>query len=137
MAKNKAQELVDRFNNLVVAAGGGDDPEMSRMPLTPGDVITLTGETTMQKSTSPGIPDWLAFDTKEGYPIGFRQLFRRGNGLIFPENVKTIKEAAKALIDKICTFDDGLRLQLKDIRKVESSSRRGKNTYYIFEEYTI
>lgn len=115
----------------------GWDDEMSRVPLSKGETITLTGQTELQKSTTPGIPDWLAFVTEEGYPIGLRQLFRRGNGLKYPANVKTPREAALALLDKIAAFDNGLKLQLKDVRKVESSSRDGKNTYYIFEEYEI
>lgn len=140
MAKNA--EEIKAMKDKVVAfmdanQNAGWDTDMGRIPLNEGDTITLTGETEMQKSTSPGVPDWLAFVTKEGYPVGLRQLFRRGNGLKFPENVKTPKEAANALIDKICTFENGLQLQLKEVRKVESSARKGKNTYYIFESYEI
>lgn len=140
MAKNA--EEIKALKDKVVAfmdanQNAGWDTDMGRIPLNEGDTITLTGETTLQKSTTAGVPDWLAFDTKEGYPIGLRQLFRRGNGLTFPENVKTPKDAASALIDKICTFENGLQLSLKEVRKVESSSRKGKNTYYIFESYTV
>ena len=140
MAKN-AQEI-QAAKDAVVAfmdknQGAGWDSEMSRIPLNEGDTVTLTGDVELQKSTSAGVPDWLAFMTAEGYPIGLRQLFRRGNGLKFPENVKTPKEAAAALLDKIGTTDNGLALQLREVRKVESSTRKGKNTYYIFTDYEI
>lgn len=141
MAKNAEEikamkDAIFAFMDLNQNAGW--DSEMGRIPLNDGDVITLTGEVEMQKSTSPGVPDWLAFITKEGYPIGLRQLFRRGNGLRFSENVKTPKEAANALIDKISTFEDGFPLQIKEIRKIESSTRKnGKNTYYIFQDVEI
>ena len=140
MAKN-AQEIKAAKDTVVAFMdqnqGAGWDSEMSRIPLNEGDTITLTGDVELQKSTSPGVPDWMAFMTAEGYPIGLRQLFRRGNGLKFPENVKTPKEAAAALLDKIGTTDNGLALQLKEVRKVESSTRKGKNTYYIFTDYEI
>lgn len=140
MAKN-AQEI-QAAKDAVTAfmdknQGAGWDSEMSRIPLNEGDTVTLTGDVELQKSTSAGVPDWLAFMTAEGYPIGLRQLFRRGNGLKFPENVKTPKEAAAALLDKIGTTDNGLALQLREVRKVESSTRKGKNTYYIFTDYEI
>ena len=140
MAKN-AQEIKAAKDTVVAFMeqnqGAGWDSEMSRIPLNEGDTITLTGDVELQKSTSPGVPDWMAFMTAEGYPIGLRQLFRRGNGLKFPENVKTPKEAAVALLDKIGTTDNGLALQLREVRKVESSTRKGKNTYYIFTDYEI
>ena len=140
MAKN-AQEI-QAAKDAVTAfmdknQGAGWDSEMSRIPLNEGDTVTLTGDVQLQKSTPAGVPDWLAFMTAEGYPIGLRQLFRRGNGLKFPENVKTPKEAAAALLDKIGTTDNGLALQLREVRKVESSTRKGKNTYYIFTDYEI
>ena len=140
MAKN-AQEI-KAAKDAVVAfmdknQGAGWDSEMSRIPLNEGDTVTLTGDVELQKSTSAGVPDWLAFMTAEGYPIGLRQLFRRGNGLKFPENVKTPKEAAAALLDKIGATENGLALQLREVRKVESSTRKGKNTYYIFTDYEI
>ena len=140
MAKN-AQEI-QAAKDAVTAfmdknQGAGWDSEMSRIPLNEGDTVTLTGDVELQKSTSAGVPDWLAFMTAEGYPIGLRQLFRRGNGLKFPENVKTPKEAAAALLDKIGATENGLALQLREVRKVESSTRKGKNTYYIFEDYEI
>lgn len=140
MAKN-AQEI-QAAKDAVTAfmdknQGAGWDSEMSRIPLNEGDTVTLTGDVELQKSTSAGVPDWLAFMTAEGYPIGLRQLFRRGNGLKFPENVKTPKEAAAALLDKIGTTENGLALQLREVRKVESSTRKGKNTYYIFTDYEI
>ena len=140
MAKN-AQEI-QAAKDAVTAfmdknQGAGWDSEMSRIPLNEGDTVTLTGDVELQKSTSAGVPDWLAFMTAEGYPIGLRQLFRRGNGLKFPENVKTPKEAAAALLDKIGATDNGLALQLREVRKVESSTRKGKNTYYIFTDYEI
>lgn len=138
MAKNV--EEIKAMKDKVIAfmdanQNAGWDADMGRIPLNEGDTITLTGETELQKSTSPGVPDWLAFVTIEGYPIGLRQLFRRGNGLKFPENVKTPKEAVNVLIDKCCEMENGLTLRLKEIRKVESSIRRGKNTYYIFEPF--
>ena len=140
MAKN-AQEIQAAKDTVVAFMdknqGAGWDSEMSRIPLNEGDTITLTGDVELQKSTSAGVPDWLAFMTAEGYPIGLRQLFRRGNGLKFPANVKTPKEAAAALLDKIGTTESGLALQLKEVRKVESSTRKGKNTYYIFTDYEI
>lgn len=140
MAKNA--EAIKAAKDAVIAfmdknQGAGWDSEMSRIPLNEGDIVTFTGDVEMQKSTSAGVPDWLAFMTKEGYPIGLRQLFRRGNGLKFPENVKTPKEAAEVLLDKIGQMDDGLPLSIKEIRKVESSTRKGKNTYYIFNDYEI
>ena len=140
MAKN-AQEI-QAAKDAVTAfmdknQGAGWDSEMSRIPLNEGDTITLTGDVELQKSTSPGVPDWMAFMTAEGYPIGLRQLFRRGNGLRFQENVKTPKEAVEALLDKIGTTENGLALQLREVRKVESSTRKGKNTYYIFTDYEI
>ena len=140
MAKNDQE--IKAAKDTVVAfmdqnQGAGWDSEMSRIPLNEGDTITLTGDVELQKSTSPGVPDWMAFMTAEGYPIGLRQLFRRGNGLKFPENVKTPKEAAEALLDKIGTTENGLALQLREVRKVESSTRKGKNTYYIFADYEI
>lgn len=138
MAKNveEVKALIKAVTDFMdTNQGAGWDSNMSRIPLTDGDTITLTGETEMQKSTSAGVPDWLAFVTKEGYPIGLRQLLRCGNGLKFPDNIKTPKEAAEALITKVCQFDNGLQLKLKEVRKVESSTRKGKNTYYIFEEY--
>ena len=140
MAKN-AQEIKAAKDTVVAFMdqnqGAGWDSEMSRIPLNEGDTITLTGDVELQKSTSPGVPDWMAFMTAEGYPIGLRQLFRRGNGLKFPETVKTPKEAAEALLDKIGTTENGLALQLREVRKVESSTRKGKNTYYIFSDYEI
>ena len=140
MAKN-AQEIQAAKDTVVAFMdknqGAGWDSEMSRIPLNEGDTITLTGDVELQKSTSAGVPDWLAFMTAEGYPIGLRQLFRRGNGLKFPANVKTPKEAAAALLDKIGTTENGLALQLREVRKVESSTRKGKNTYYIFTDYEI
>lgn len=140
MAKN-AQEIQAAKETVVAFMdknqGAGWDSEMSRIPLNEGDIITLTGDVELQKSTSAGVPDWLAFMTAEGYPIGLRQLFRRGNGLKFPENVKTPKEAAAALLDKIGATENGLALQLKEVRKVESSTRKGKNTYYIFTDYEL
>lgn len=140
MAKN-AQEI-QAAKDAVTAfmdknQGAGWDSEMSRIPLNEGDTVTLTGDVELQKSTSAGVPDWLAFMTAEGYPIGLRQLFRRGNGLKFPDNVKTPKEAAAALLDKIGGTEHGLALQLREVRKVESSTRKGKNTYYIFTDYEI
>lgn len=128
--KNKVKAAMDKNT----ARWSGD---MSNIPLFDGDVITLTGDTTVVKSTTPGVPDWDAFVTKQGYPISYSQLFRRGNGLKFPDNVKTPMEAADAFIDKICEVDDGLTLQLKTVRKMESSTRKNKNTYYIFEDMEI
>lgn len=140
MAKNaqEIQALKDKIKAFMKEnPNAGWDSDMGRIPLNDGNTITLILNADKQKSPSAGIPDWMAFETKEGYPIGLRQLFRRGNGLIFPANVKTPAEAADALIDKIGALDDGLQLQLKEVRKVESSSRKGKNTYYIFEETQI
>lgn len=138
MAKN-AQEIQAAKNTVTAFMdanqGAGWNSDMSRIPLNKGDVVTLTGDVELQHSTSAGVPDWLAFMSAEGYPIGMRQLFRRGNGLIFPDNVKTPKEAANALLDKIGQTENGLALKLKEVRKVESSTRDGKNTYYIFEDY--
>ena len=140
MAKNakeieKAKSIVTEFMNANVS--GGWDSDMSRIPLNNGDIITLTGDVELQKSTTAGVPDWLAFNTKEGYPVGLRQLFRRGNGIKFADTVKTPRDAANALIDKIGTFENGMQLQLKEVRKIESSTRKGKNTYYIFENVEI
>lgn len=140
MAKNaeEIKAMKDKVTAFMDAnQNAGWDTEMGRIPLNEGDTITLTGNTELQKSTSPGVPDWLAFVTTEGYPIGLRQLFRRGNGLKFPENVKTPKEAANVLIDKICSMEDGLALKLKAVKKIESSTRNTKNTYYIFEDYEV
>lgn len=130
-AKAQVIEFMDKNQNA------GWDADMGRIPLNEGDVITLNGGVEMQKSTTAGVPDWLAFTTEQGYPIGMRQLFRRGNGLVFPENVKTPKDAANVLLDKIAQTENGLDLKLKEVRKVESSTRKGKNTYYIFESYEI
>ena len=140
MAKNV--EVINTAKDAVIAfmdknQNAGWDSEMSRIPLSEGDIVTLTGMVELQKSTSSGVPDWLAFKSVEGYPIGLRQLFRRGNGLKFPANVKTPKEAAMALLDKIGTTENGLELRLKEVRKMESSTRNGKNTYYIFTDYEI
>lgn len=140
MAKNadetqKAIATVVAFMDLNKNAGWDD--EMSKMPLSKGDTITLTGDVALQKSTTAGIPDWMAFTTIEGYPIGLRQLFRRGNGLKFPEKIKTPREAAQLLLEKCGQMDNGLPLKLKDVKKLESSSREGKNTYYIFEAFEI
>lgn len=138
MAKNveqikQAKEAIEAFMNSNQNAGWDD--EMSRIPLSKGNVVTLTGDVAMQKSTTAGVPDWLAFETVEGYPIGLRQLFRRGNGLKFPEGVKTPREAANVLIDKCAQMENGLPLTLKEVKKLESSTREGKNTYYVFEAF--
>lgn len=138
MAKNAeeikaAKDAVTAF--MDANQGAGWDSDMSRIPLDVEDTITLTGDVELQKSTTAGVPDWLAFMTAEGYPIGLRQLFRRGNGLQFPANVKTPKDAAGVLLDKIGQMENGLQLKLKAVRKIESSTRKGKNTYYIFEKY--
>lgn len=131
MAKN-----VEQIKNEVIAfmdshKSGGWDSDMGRVPLMAGQVITLTGEVALQKSTTPSVPDWLAFMTTDGYPIGLRQLFRRGNGLNFGE-ARTPKEAAIKLLDKVAASEGGLSLTLNAVRKIESSTRNGKNTYYIF-----
>lgn len=131
----KSKETLDKFMDANQNAGW--DGDMGRIPLDSGNTVTLTGEVEIQKSTTPGVPDWMAFLTKEGYPIGLRQLFRRGNGLQFPKEVKSPKQAKDVLLDKIATTDDGLALTLKEVKKIESSSRKGKNTYYIFEDYTF
>ena len=41
------------------------------------------------------------------------------------------------LLKKAASLDNGLTLQLKEVRKIESSIRKGKNTYYIFEDTEI
>lgn len=140
MAKN-AQEIENLkksiFEFMNANQGAGYDSEMARIPLHKGDTVTLTGETELQKSTTPGVPDWLAFKTVEGHVIGLRQLFRRGNGIKYPENAKTPRDAANCLIDKVCSFDNGLALKIKEVRKVDSSTREGKNTYILFEEFDM
>ena len=139
MAKNATEikKMQDTAISLLDGNSNGWDGELSRMPLTDGDTLTFTGESALQKSTTAGIPNWAALITKEGYPIGYRQLARRGNGLTFAAEVKTPKDAIKAIIAKAAALDDGLQLQLKEVRKIESSSRKGKNTYYIFEPMAI
>lgn len=139
MAKNAddIKKLQDIAIALLDGNNNGWDDAMARMPLNEGDTLTFTGEAEMQKSTSPGVPDWAALLTKEGYPIGYRQLARRGNGLKFKDEVKTPKDAIRAIIEKAASLDNGLTLQLKEVRKIESSTRKGKNTYYIFEDTEI
>ena len=89
------------------------------------------------QNTTPGVPDWAAVTTVEGYNIGFRQFTRRGNGLKYPAEVTTPAQAIAALIKKAAELENGLTLRLKEVRKVESSTRKGKNTYYIFEDTEI
>ena len=139
MAKNaeEIKALKDKIHSAMQRNAARWSGEMANVPLFAGDIITLTGETDTIKSTTAGVPDWDAFLTKEGYPISFSQLFRKGNGLLYPENVKTPEEAADALIDKIGAMENGLALTIKDIRKRESSIRPTKNTYYIFENVEI
>lgn len=139
MAKNaqEIQALKDKVHAAMQKNAARWSGEMANVPLFAGDTITLTGETDTIKSTTPGVPDWDAFLTKEGFPISYSQLFRKGNGLKFPANVKTPTEAADALIDKIGAMDDGLPLNIRDVKKRESSTRNTKNTYMFFEPIEI
>lgn len=134
MAKNldETKKAVHEFmsNNK---GGGWSDP-MARMPLFKGQTVTFTGDTELQHSNNPDIPNWLAFMTTDGVPVGLRQLFRRGNGLSFGE-ANTPEKAVDLFIDACATLENGLSLKLADVKKVESSSRDGKNTYYIFEPF--
>lgn len=139
MAKNaqEIQALKDKVHNAMQANAARWSGDMANVPLFAGDTVTLTGEPIKVKSTTPGVPDWDAFETKEGFPISFSQLFRKGNGLKFPAAVKTPAEAADALIDKIGSMDDGLPLVVRDVKKRESSTRNTKNTYMFFEAIDI
>lgn len=133
MAKN-VDELVKKAKDIAPFA---ENETFGNIALAEGDTITLTGETTTVKSTTPGVKDWPAFVTKEGYNIGYRQFTRRGNGLKYPAEVQSPSDAIEALVRKAAELEDGLTLQLKQVRKVESSTRKGKNTYYIFEDTDI
>ena len=132
---NKAKESVKKFMDSNSNAGW--DSDFGRVPLGKGETLTFTGDVEEQVSTSPGVPNWMAFVTVEGYPIALRQMFRRGNGITYPANVNTPRKAAEFFIDKCTSFDKGLQLKIKEVRKVESSTRDGKNTYYIFESVDL
>lgn len=133
MAKN-VDELVKKAQEIAPFA---ENETFGTIALTEGDTLTITGETTTVKSTTPGVPDWAAVTTEEGYNIGYRQFTRRGNGLKYPAEVTTPAQAIAALIKKAAELENGLTLRLKEVRKVESSTRKGKNTYYIFEDTEI
>lgn len=139
MGKNvdaaKAKASVKKFMDANPNAGW--DANFGNVPLGKGETLTFTGEVAEQVSTSPGVPNWMAFTTNEGYPIALRQMFRRGNGITYPANIDTPRKAAEFLIDKCASFDKGLQLKIKEVRKVESSTRDGKNTYYIFESIDL
>lgn len=130
MAKN-VDEMVSKAIELAPFAEG---ETFGQIALTKGDSLTFTGEVTEVKAPNITAGKWAALVTKEGYNIGFRQITRRGNGLIFPETVKTPIEAIKVFITAAASAEDGLKLTLANVRKVESSTRDTKNTYYIFEE---
>lgn len=139
MSKNaqEIQALKDKVHAAMQKNAARWSGEMANVPLFAGDTITLTGETDTIKSTTPGVPDWDAFLTKEGFPISYSQLFRKGNGLKYPANVKTPTEAADALIDKIGAMDDGLPLNIRDVKKRDRNVGTGKNTYMFFEPIEI
>ena len=118
MAKN-VDELVKKAQEIAPFA---ENETFGTIALTEGDTLTITGDTTTVKSTTPGVPDWAAVETVEGYNIGFRQFTRRGNGLKYPAEVTTPAQAIAAWIKKAAELENGLTLRLKEVRKVESST---------------
>lgn len=135
MGKNvdavKAKAEVKKFMDANPTAGW--DSAFGNVPISKGKTLTFTGEVAAQTSTTPGIPNWMAYVTTEGYPIALRQMFRRGNGITYPAKIDTPRKAADFLIDKCTSLSNGLQLKIKDVLKIESSTREGKNTYYVFE----
>ena len=118
------QLVMDHFANGVAK-------ECGNIPVCSGQVLHFTGETAPQKGNGD-VPDWLSLETVEGYHVGLRQVARNGNGISFADGVNDVPS-------KICAFIDAcpIALTVHDVKKVESSSRSGKNSYYIFEPVTI
>lgn len=139
MAKNVEEKkaLLDVLTKSVEKNKARWTSNMSTVPVREGQVLTFSGEIKEQVSTTAGVPNWDAFTTVEGFPIALGQIARRNNGLIFPQDCVTSDKALEAFISKCCEYDNGLSLTIKEVVKIESSSRKGKNTYYIFEEFTI
>ena len=123
--KSASKQLVmDHFANGVAK-------ECGTIPVCSGQTLHFTGETATQKG-SGDVPDWISLETVEGYHVGLRQVARNGNGISFNEGVNDVPS-------KVCAFIDAcpVALTVHDVKKVESSSRNGKNSYYIFEPVTI
>lgn len=123
--KSASKQLVmDHFANGVAK-------ECGTIPVCSGQTLHFTGETAPQKG-SGDVPDWLSLETAEGYHIGLRQIARNGNGISFADGINDVPS-------KVCAFIDAcpIELTVHDVKKVESSSRNGKNSYYIFNPVTI
>lgn len=123
--KSASKQLVmEHFANGVAK-------ECGTIPVCSGQTLHFTGETAPQKG-SGDVPDWISLETLEGYHVGLRQVARNGNGLTFPDGINDVPS-------KVCAFIDAcpITLTVKDVKKVASSTRDGKNSYYIFEPVDI
>lgn len=101
------------------------------VPLMKGDILTFTGETGDEKFTDQKgtVITYGVFRTAEGIDVAFSQIARRNNGL--PIKSKAFEEAVREFYSLIP--DDGLKVSIEEVRRVESSFGDGKNTYLIFK----
>ena len=126
-------ELNQKFQEVL--AHLGDDKMNSalrNMPITKGQVLTLTGETKLVETTlrdqQGNIISYGAFATKEGFDVPFTQIARRNNNLGL--NNATMREALEEFAARI---DGKYNVKVADVKKVESSFGEGKMTYLVFE----
>lgn len=119
---------------LVKELANGRDAQS--LPLSKGTVLTFPkGE--MEPKKEDGINGgnpWGSFTSKEGYRVSFTQLARRMNGIEYKAG-----NTVEARIEELLSANEAkdIVLKIKERIVLESTSREGKNSYLVFEPYTV
>jgi hypothetical protein len=130
------QEFNEQLEQIIAHLGDSQMAKSVReMPLAAivGDVLTLTGETkvipTELKTRDGQSISYGAFLTVEGFKVPFGQIARRNNGLglVGDTRAECIREFAAKIPD------EGLKLKVVKVKKVESSFDDSKQSYVMFE----
>lgn len=110
--------------------------EAQSVPIAKGTVLTFK-QGQMEPKEEPGInggSPWGSFTSEEGHRISFTQLARRMNGIKFSGD-NTVQSRIEELLTANETKD--IVLKVKERIVLESTSRDGKNSYLVFEPYTV
>lgn len=130
------EKVQNAFNATIakLEAGYGDAP-VGSMPLEVGQKLTFANdentivEQTFTDRQTKKVRSYGVFNTKEGYPISFSQICRKGNGLNLIG--ATRKEMLMSFADKI-TEDGNFAIVVDDVIKIPSSFNEGKQTFLKF-----
>jgi hypothetical protein len=122
-----------KLDSVLAHIGDQMDKSVREMPISAmvGEVLTFTGETKIAKlKTNEGKDvEYGVFLTVEGVKVPFGQIARRNNGLglVGVTRADAIREFAAKIPD------EGLKLKIAKVKKVESSFDDTKLTYVMFE----